>query len=115
MDDATLATVRFGVPGWRFTPSGRTIRVELVAPPDDNRHSPPAPLPWFGDDAFIAEPLGLGATVERVFCTLQYLRDHWLREEFTVNGVRWFETHDPPVTGYQKDWWVERQSALRGY
>ena len=51
----------------------------------------------------------------RAFATVQYLTDHELREHFLVDGARAFEPHDPSVTGEQHDWWVEAESAVRGY
>lgn len=101
--------------GWRFwIEHGDQLHMGLVVPPDDNRH-PGDRLDDFGDSFVVGADWLPERVIDRVFCHLQFLTDHELREQFTVDGVRVFEAHDPSVTGEQHDWFVERQSALRGY
>lgn len=104
--------------GWKFCVTRDAghewFRVGLVEPPDDNRH-PGRRLDDFSDGFLVSPDWDERRIIERVFVTLQFLIDHELREQFTLDGMRVFEAHDPSVTGEQHDWFVERKSALRGY
>lgn len=108
----------FNLPGWKFwtdTDGTHTfMHVEMATPLLDNRSSNHR-LFGFGDSFIIQPDWTDQQLIERVFVQLQYLIDHELREQFTVNGIRVFESHDPPITGFQKEWFVEHASALRGY
>lgn len=103
-----------GLTGWRIWVEDRYVHLDPDGLPVDNRH-PGQQLTTFGDPIFVPAHWDWEMVIRRVFATLQYLIDHELREQFTVAGIRPFEAHDPPVTGYQKDWFVEHQSAVRGY
>lgn len=103
--------------GWRIwitrDADHEWIHVGAAELPTDNRNA--GQLGEFGD-RFVVPPSWTDTDViSRVFCTLQFLADHELREQFTVNGVRVFEPHEPSVTGEQHDWFVEHRSALAGY
>jgi hypothetical protein len=52
---------------------------------------------------------------ERVFVTMQFVLDHELREQFTVNNMRPYDAHRLGVTGQQHDWFIEQRGALKGY
>lgn len=113
-----VATI--SVKGWRFwietDQNGHEfLHVGAVDQPANNRTGGRL-WPPFGDYFLVRPEWSPEDIWTRLFCTLQYLQDHELREQFTVDGVRVFEAHtDPPVTGFQKEWFVEHQSALRGY
>lgn len=99
---------------WCFWVEDRYVHIALFVPPIDREHRDRR-LATFGD-YFLADPSRDAAWITaRTFATLQFLSDHDLREDFTIAGARPFESHDPPLTGYQKEWFVEHQSALRGY
>lgn len=116
MDDRELRglVASIGLDGWQFWVKDRQVHLDPVCLPVDNRR-PGQRLTTFGDPVFIPVDWDYQQVIERLFVTLQYLIDHELREQFTVAGERPFDAHDPPVTGQQKDWFVEHQSALRGY
>lgn len=104
----------FTLPDWRIETHPGVVRLELVDPPEDCR-TPGRPFGGFHDEIPITRAYTPDDVIRRVFANVQYLRDHELREQFKVDGVRYFDPHDPSVTGYQKEWFVERLSAVRGY
>ena len=112
--DPLVASIRCD--GWTVTVTGNLVRVARTVLPEDTRR-PGRPVTFDYADHFHVYPNATAADViRRVFATIQYLTDHELREQFTVAGHRVFEPHtDPPITGHQKDWWVEAQSAVDGY
>lgn len=116
MDDTALRELAgsLALIGWRFWSEGRYLHLDPERFPLDNRNIERR-LTAFGDPIFIPLHWDSETIIRRVFATLQYLIDHELREQFTVAGIRVFDSHDPPVTGMQKDWFVEAQSAVRGY
>lgn len=72
--------------------------------------------PWLLTQRFQLRPeWTLDDLWDELFTTLQYIQDHELREQLTVNGERRLEPHTLGVTGPQKDWFVHRRSALKGY
>lgn len=92
----------------------RFLVITLKESVRDNRR-PDFALKWFGDKILIPYDWDEERIYTRLFVTLQFLVDHELREDFTVRGNRVFESHDPPLTGFQKEWFVEKESALLGY
>lgn len=100
--------------GWVFTVEAATVRVEKTPRPVDNRGTG-LPLFVFGADVQVGADCDRDQAIRRIFATVQFLADHELREQFTVGGGRPFEAHEPPVTGHQRDWFVEHESAVRGY
>lgn len=92
----------------------RFIDLYLTETPANNRQ-PDVPLPKFGNLIDVPPTWGKDQIVRRVFATLQYLTDHELREQFMIGEMRPYEAHEPSVTGEQKDWFVEHESAVRGY
>jgi hypothetical protein len=102
------------LPGWWFWTQGSVVHLRVVDTPEDTR-LPDAEFTGLADQ-FVVQPSWTDRDVlNRLFCNLQYLIDHELREHFTYAGVPVFDAHDPPVTGFQKEWFVEHQSALAGY
>lgn len=99
---------------WCSWVEGRYVHVALFVPPIDRDHRDRR-LAAFGDYFLVDESRDADWVVERWFATLQFLSDHDLREDLTVAGVRPFESHDPPLTGLQKEWFVEAKAAVRGY
>jgi hypothetical protein len=107
----------FVVMGWNFRLEWQEdhcwVHIEKSDPPLDNRNEGQY-LDSYDDKVYISH-MNRDQIIEEVFVTLQFLTDHELREQFTVDGERIFECHNPPLTGMQHDWFVERKSALRGY
>ena len=92
----------------------RLVSARIAEPPPDSRTSGA----FDGLEGHFAVPESWTArqVYERLFCTIQYLQDHELREQFVVGDARPFDPHDPrELPGLQKDWFVEAQSAMRGF
>lgn len=118
MTDQQVASLvaSMDLPGWGFRAEGQRVHVGLSVAPRDNRR-PSEQLSSFSHHVNLDPDWDLGQVIRRVFAALQFLHDHWIREEFTVAGVRPFEAHagDPPFIDRQKAWYVEHESAVRGY
>jgi hypothetical protein len=99
--------------GWTFTMRDGLLLIAKDAAPGDRDGDGV----FYGyHDSFVTSQMADVDVYTRAFCTLQYLNDHELREQFTVDGARPFDPHSPTsLTGFQKDWFVEHRSALRGY
>jgi hypothetical protein len=105
---------RVNFPGWNFWTVNRTVHLRVIETPEDSR-IPDAEFVGLADQFVVNPDWTEQQVLERLFCNLQYLVDHELREHFTLDGHCVFDPHNPSVTGAQKDWFVERQSALAGY
>ncbi len=110
--DELIARVNF--PGWNFWVTSRTVHLRVIETPEDSR-KPDAEFVGLADSFVVGPDWTERQVLERLFCNLQYLVDHELREHFTLDGHCVFDPHHPTVTGFQKEWFVERQSALAGY
>lgn len=116
VDDAELRALieRVHIPGWDVSVQGRTVILRASTPPPDARRD--GMFDGLADHFEAPRSWDVMQVMRRLFANLQYLTDHELRERFTVDGYRPFDPHLPvSVTGRQKDWFVELESAVRGY
>lgn len=117
MDEATFRDFiqSIEVTGWSITCEGNAVVVRPDPLPYD-ANDPAVRLTSFEETLPVTAAWERDAIVRRVFAVLQFRTDHELREHFTVEGVRWFDAHKPvSLTGLQHDWFVEAESAVRGY
>lgn len=112
--EAFVALVR--CPGWVFwVEDGNVVHVNHDTPQVDSR-VPGNYLGDLGDKFVVHEDWTRQDVAYRLFCHLQFLTDHELREHFVIGDWRPLDPHpEPAITGQQHDWWVEHASALRGY
>lgn len=121
MTDAELAALVASAvtPGWRLSVERfdrhRFVRVQAAVDPADT-YNPSSTTGALGEHFVVPELWDAEQVTRRLFATIQFLTDHELRETFTVAGVRPFDPHRPvSVTGEQHEWFVERESAVRGF
>lgn len=106
--------MQFSYPGWTTVHADDWVTIEKNEAPPNCR----------GDGLFVPgyfrEFAATGMTDEqvwrRVFVTQQFLIDHEHREQFLVDGVRVLDPHaTPQLAGQQHEWFVGRESALKGF
>ncbi len=104
--------LRFEALGWTVIHANRCVTIVKVDAPADRGGAGE-----FDGYTRSFDPFGMNEEQiwRRVFATIQFLEDHERRENFEVNGVRVLDPHDPDITGLQQEWFIERESAVRGF
>jgi hypothetical protein len=109
---ALVASIR--VDGWDIECAGRTVGI-MPAEPVPDVYDPTHLLFHFGEGFKVPHAWTAEQVVRRIFAVLQFRTDHELRERFQVGDDRPFDAHWLGVTGEQHDWFVEAESAVRGF